>query len=148
MLDVPRFLGRMHGRRVYIDTNIFIYLLNHSPGWAAPSLALLEACAARQIEGISGDVTLAELLVRPLQANDAAAVAAVKDLLLHDGAISLVSHDRAAFERAAQLRARHGLKMVDALQLATAQGAGAACLVSNDRQFPLLADIECVNLGG
>ncbi|MCX7228388.1 MAG: PIN domain-containing protein [Burkholderiales bacterium] len=68
--------------------------------------------------------------------NDAAAVSAVKDLLRHHGVISLVSHDRAAFERAALHRARHGLRMVDTLQLATAQGAGARCLVSNNRQFP------------
>ena len=93
-------------------------------------------------------MTLAELLVRPLQANDAAAVAAVPGPLLHVGAISVVSHDRAAFEPAAQHRARHGLKMVDALQLATAQDAGAGWLVSNDRQFPKLEDIECINLTG
>ena len=68
--------------------------------------------------------------------------------MLHHGAITLVSHDRAAFERAALRRARHGLKMVDALQLATAQGAGARCLVSNDRQLPPLPDIECLNLAG
>jgi predicted nucleic acid-binding protein len=148
MLDVPSAIVRMRGARVYIDTNIFIYVLNNTPVWAAPSLALLEACATRQIEGITGDVTLAELLVRPLQANDATAVAAVRDLLLHDGAISVVSHDRAAFELAAHHRARHGLKIVDSLQLATAQGAGASWLISNDRQFPKLGDIECINLAG
>ena len=148
MLDVPSLLTRLHGRKVYFDTNIFIYVLNDTPTWAAPSLLLLEACAARQIVGLTGDVTLAELLVKPFQANDAAAVAAVKELLVEDGAIHLVSHERAAFERAAQHRARHGLKMADALQLATAQGAGASCLISNDRQFPTLPDIECVNLAG
>lgn len=148
MLDVLQLVDRLRGERVYLDTNLFIYVLNDTPGWAAPSLALLEACAARHIEGITGDVTLAELLVRPLQMNNAAAVSAVQDLLQHHGVITLVSHDRAAFERAALHRARHGLKMVDALQLATAQGAGARCLVSNARQFPQLPDIECLNLAG
>ncbi|MDZ7592793.1 MAG: type II toxin-antitoxin system VapC family toxin [Rubrivivax sp.] len=148
MLDVPSLLARLEGRRVYLDTNIFIYVLNDTPGFAAPSLMLLQACAERRIVGLTGDVTLAELLVKPLQTNDAAAVAAVKELLVHDGAITLVGHDRAAFERAAQHRARHGLKMVDALQLATAELADARCLISNDRQFPPLPDIECLSLAG
>ena len=148
MLDVPSLLARLQSRKVYFDTNIFIYVLNNTAGFAAPSLMLLEACAARQIVGVTGDVTLAELLVRPLQVSDAAAVAAVKELLVDDGAVELVRHDRAAFERAAQHRARHGLKMVDALQLATAQLAGACCLISNDRHFPQLPDIECLCLTG
>lgn len=148
MLDVPDLLARMHGRKVYFDTNIFIYVLNNTPGFAQPCLQLLEACAAGRIAGLTGELTLAELLVKPLQLNDAAAVAAVRDLLIDDGAIALVGHDRAAFERAALHRARHGLKLPDALQLATAQLAGAACLVSNDRKFPTLPDIESVSLLG
>lgn len=148
MLDVPGLLARLRGCKVYFDTNIFIYVLNNTPGYAEPCLALLQACADRRLIGLTGDVTLAELLVKPLQVNDAAAVAAVRDLLIEDGAIALVNHDRAAFEEAARLRARHGLKMVDALQLATARQAGAACMISNDRQFPALPEIECLSLVG
>jgi predicted nucleic acid-binding protein len=91
---------------------------------------------------------LAELLVLPLRQNNAAAVAAVRELLIDDGAITLLPHDRATFERAAALRAQHGLKMPDALQLATALQAGAACLVSNDRRFAGVDGMECVSLVG
>lgn len=148
MLDVPGLLARWRGCKVYLDTNIFIYVLNNTPVYAEPCLALLQACADRQLMGLTGDVTLAELLVKPLQANDAAAVAAVRDLLMEDGAIALLNHDRTTFEEAARLRAKHGLKMVDALHLATARQAGAVCLISNDRQFPVLSDIECLSLVG
>lgn len=146
MLDVSALLSRLVGQAVYFDTNIFIYLLGNNPGYAPLCLQLLQACGERQILGLSGDVTLAELLVKPMQSNDAIAVAAVRELLIEDGAITLVSHSRKCFERAAELRARHGLKMVDALQLATAVEAGARCLVSNDRQFPQISGIECVSL--
>lgn len=147
MLDVPALLARLPGRKVYLDTNVFIYLLNGTPGFAEPCLALLQACAQGLIQGLTGDLTLAELLVQPLRRNDAAAVAAVRELLVEDGAITLLSHDRTAFEHAAALRARHGLKLPDALQLATALQAGAVCLISNDRQFPALPDINCISLG-
>lgn len=148
MLDVLALVDRMRGCKVYFDTNIFIYLLNDTPELARPCLALLEACAAGHIIGLTGELTLAELLVKPLQCHDAAAVAAVRELLIEDGAIALVAHDRAAFERAALYRARHGLKMPDALHLATAQCAGAVCLVSNDHKFPSLAGMESVGLKG
>lgn len=145
--DVKGLLARFRGRKVYFDTNLFIYVLNGTPGFSAVGVQWLDACAQGVIQGITGDLTLAELLVQPLRLNDAAAVAAVRALLIDDGAITLLGHDRATFESAATLRARHGLKMPDALQLATALQAGAACLVSNDQQFPALAEIECVTLG-
>jgi predicted nucleic acid-binding protein len=146
VLDVPALLRRIAGGKVYFDTNIFIYLINDTPDLAAPSVGLLDACAQGVIQGLTGDLTLAELLVQPFKRNDAAAVALVRELLIDDGAVNLLGHDRSAFERAAALRARYGLKMPDALHIATALQAGATCLISNDRQFPLIADLECVNL--
>jgi predicted nucleic acid-binding protein len=148
VLDVPGLLSRLQGSKVYFDTNVFIYVLNNTPVLAPPCVQLLDACAAGQIIGLTGELTLAELLVKPFQAHDVAAIAAVRDLLIDDGAISLVGHDRVAFERAALYRARYGLKLPDALQLATAQQAGAVCLISNDRKFPTLPDIESVSLSG
>lgn len=146
MLNARALLVKQAGKRVYFDTNIFIYLLGNNVLYAPLCLQLLQACSDREILGFSGDVTLAELLVKPLQSNDAKAVAAVRELLTEDGAITLVSHTRKAFERAAEMRALHGLKMVDALQLATALETGASCFVSNDRDFPPISAIECVRL--
>jgi predicted nucleic acid-binding protein len=148
MLDVSALVARHQGRKVYLDTNLFIYVLNGTPGLVVPCVELLDACSRGDLIGLTGDLTLAELQVQPLRLNDAAALAAVRELLVDSGAVTLVGHDRACFEKAALLRARHGLKMPDALHLATAQLAGAACCVSNDQQFPSLADIEFVSLAG
>ncbi len=148
MLDADAFITRFAGQAVYLDTNIFIYLLGNHPHYAPVCVDLLQACADRKLLGITGDGTLAELLVKPLQLNDAAAVAAVRELLMENGTITLINHSRRAFERAADLRARHRLKMMDALQLATALEAGAKCLISNDRQFPVVLGIDCISLDG
>lgn len=107
---------------------------------------MLQACSDREILGFCGDVTLAELLVKPVQNNDAKAATAVRELLTQDGAITLVSHSRKAFERAAEMRDLHGLKIVDELQLATALKAGARCFVSNNRDFLPISAIEHVRL--
>lgn len=142
---VAALVARHAGRRVYLDANIFIYVLNGAPGLAEPSVALLDACCRGEVQGVTGDLTLAELLVHPLRLNDAAAAAAVREMLQESGAVTLLGHDRACFERAAALRARHGLKMPDALHLATALGSGAACFVSNDHQLPQVEGLEIVN---
>jgi predicted nucleic acid-binding protein len=145
-MDASALIARHRGQTIYFDTNIFIYVLNASVTYAQPCIELLQACSRQTVHGVTGDVTLAELLVKPLVLNDAAGVAAVRELLIEDGAITLIGHSRKVFEQAALVRARHGLKMVDALQLATAIEAGARCFVSNDRQFPPIPGMECVSL--
>lgn len=147
-MDVAALMARHRGHKVYFDTNVFVYVLNGAPGLAQTSVAWLDACMRGDLIGITGDLTLAELLVQPLRLNDAGAAAAVREMLLESGAVSLVAHDRACFERAAWLRARHGLKMPDALHLATAQGAGAACLVTNDHRLTTLDGLEVISLRG
>jgi predicted nucleic acid-binding protein len=148
MLDVPALSQRHAGATVYLDTNVFIHLLNQTPGLSGPCLQLLDACAQGEIRGVTGDLTLAELLVQPLRRNDARAVATVRELLIDDGAVTLLPHDRSCFERAAALRAQHGLKMPDALHLATALQAGAGCFVSNDPQLGRLDGLEFASLSG
>lgn len=144
--DLDLILHRHRGRKVYFDTNVFVYVLNGTPGLGEACVAWLDACLRGDVMGVTGDLTLAELLVQPLRANDAAAVAAVREMVVASGAVSVLQHDRACFEQAALLRARHGLKMPDALHLATAQAAGAACLVTNDRRLPALDGLDIVSL--
>ena len=146
MLDVSALLARHRHARVYFDSNIFIYVLGRNPDYLPVCIELMQACANEGILGITGDVTLAELLAKPLKENDANAVATVRNLLVNDGAFSLIGHPRICFEQAAALRARHKLKLVDALHLATAIHAGAACFVSYDFQFPQMPEIECLTL--
>lgn len=140
---LDRLLHRHRGRKVYFDTNVFVYMLNGTPSLGEACVAWLDACLRGDVMGVTGDLTLAELLVQPLRANNAASVAA---MVVDSGAVSLLPHDRACFEQAALLRARHGLKMPYALHLATAQAAGAACIVTNDRRLPALDGLDIVSL--
>lgn len=139
-------LARHRGHKVYFDTNVFVYVLNAASLMSAVAVEWLDASLHGDIMGLTGELTLAELLVQPLRVNDAAAVAAVRDMVLESRAVALLPHDRTCFEKAAILRARHGLKMPDALHLATALGAGAACFVTNDRRLPSLEGLEVVSL--
>ena len=77
MPGITDVVARHAGRHVYLDTNLFIYVLNGAPGVAEQCVGLLDACCRDEVHGVTGDLTLAELLVQPLIQNDVAAVRAM-----------------------------------------------------------------------
>ncbi|WP_404987325.1 type II toxin-antitoxin system VapC family toxin [Candidatus Hadarchaeum sp.] len=54
--------------------------------------------------------------------------------------------DAAIAERAADLRARYGLRTPDALQVATALHAGATAFLTNDARLKAVRELEVVLL--
>ena len=58
--------------------------------------------------------------------------------------LSIQSHDAEIFDLTAQLRARRGLKFIDALHCATAIQAGCRFFVTNDGGIQSRDDLEVV----
>ena len=137
---------RLLGKRVYFDTNIFIYILENHPEFGETCLSVVQSGADKELDGYSGDLVLAELLVKPLKDNNARAVKAVKDLFTEDTKIELLPHTRSAFITAAHLRANHKIKLPDALHLATAIENHIEIFLTNDRDIPLIPEITVLTL--
>lgn len=76
------------------------------------------------IEGYSSVITLIEVLTKPKQLGDAVIEREYTDLLVHGRHFTLLPVDGALAERAAELRARYGLRTPDAIQAAAALAAG------------------------
>lgn len=85
------------------------------------------------------------MLVRPQREGDVEAIERIADLLSEDG-ISVVPFDRPAARAAASLRAHHGLKLPDAIIVATALEAGCDVIVGNDNRWHRIKDIAYVHL--
>ena len=66
---------------VYFDANVFIYALVAHPLWGVHCGAWLQASASKQLAGITGHLTLAACLAKPLRENNAWATDAVRGLL-------------------------------------------------------------------
>ena len=137
---------RLLGKRVYFDTNIFIYILENHFEFGETCLSVVQSGADKELDGYSGDLVLAELLVKPLKDNNARAVKAVKDLFTEDTKIELLPHTRSAFITAAHLRANHKIKLPDALHLATAIENHIEIFLTNDRDIPLIPEITVLTL--
>lgn len=61
--------------------------------------------------------------------------------------LTVLSHDRAIWDLAAQLRAAHKLKLPDAVHLATAIKAACRFLITNDKATRSTGALSVVQLG-
>ena len=148
MGTIEALLARLGAQRVYLDSNVFIYFLDRNPVYFPLVAPLLAAIDGGDIIGVTGDAAVAEVMVRPYQTGDPTLVAGIKSFFGTAGFLSVRSHDAAAFDLAAQLRARHGMKFIDALHVATAIGAECRFLITNDGDFRSQVAIEVISLRG
>ena len=137
---------RLQGQRVYFDTNIFIYILENASGYANVCLPFFQAVAQQDIIGCTGEMTLAELLVKPMRSNDMISMGKIR-ALFDDGYFEVFAHNRESLELSAHLRATQSLKMIDAIHAAAAIKGGCKTLLTHDRQLgKQVRGIEVVNI--
>lgn len=132
MGKVTSLIKEMSGHRVYIDTNVFIYFLDRSPVYFPIARQLMYAIDSGDITGITGDVTIAETLVKPYRTGNTELIAGIKGFFHAEGFLCLKPHDAETFDLAAQLRAKEGMKFIDALHYATAIRSGCTFFITND----------------
>lgn len=118
-------------RRIFWDTNLFIYLYEVVPAFAPRVLELHRAMVARGDRLFTSAMTLGEILARPLQVGDER-LRQRYELALSIAA-TLVPFDRAAARRYAAIRASdRAIRPPDAMQLACAAEANIDLFITND----------------
>jgi len=89
----------------------------------------------RRIEAVTSEITLAECLVKPFADRDIFAVETYNSFLSQESGFPVIPISRQILLSAAQLRAENGLKLPDAIHVATAKWAGCSAFVTNDRRI-------------
>jgi hypothetical protein len=107
---------------VGLATPIFIYHIEQSQPWAHVASRALHGMADGRYAGVTPVLTLMELAVKPLQLG------------------------RPGRRMPTRLRAEHGLRTPDALQIAACVTAGATAMLSNDRRWGRVREIEMLTL--
>lgn len=120
------------GARVLVDTAPLIYLFEGHPTFLPWFIGLFEAEAAGEVQIAISTITLAEVLTGPLRSGQDALAQRYERALAH---YTVAPFTSAVAALSARLRARYGLKLPDAIQLATALELEAAALVTHDRDF-------------
>ena len=125
-----------------IDTAPIIYQLESHPRYAARFQPVFEAHAAGKFLFATTTITLAEVMTGPLRAGNEALARRYRALLQSWLVIDL---DADVAETAARLRVTLRLKLPDAVQAASALAAGAAALVTHDRDFSRLTALHVLS---
>jgi predicted nucleic acid-binding protein len=133
------------GARVYFDSSTVIYAMEKvSPYWEILR-PVWEASRRQVIQTVSSELLIVEVLPVPLRQED--------PILLRDYESAVFSRDfqlvRVSAEvlhRAADLRARYGLKTPDAIHVATAIGDRCDVLITNDVGFRRVQEIPVIVL--
>jgi predicted nucleic acid-binding protein len=133
--------------RIFLDTAPVIYLVEAHVDFGARSRAVFAHMDESGIQGITSPVTLAECLIMPIRLQQESRQASFRNLLTGTDGISLVEIDATIGSKAAELRVNYGLKLPDALQIATAIEAGCDAFLTNDRMLSRVMELQVIVLG-
>jgi predicted nucleic acid-binding protein len=133
-------------RRVAIDSNIFIYLLNEDPPYVDLAQDVFAWIERPTHSAVTSTVTLTELLVRPYRMGDRQQIAHIYSLLTIYPNLEWIAPTLDVADTAARIRAVAGLRTPDALQAATALHSKATALITNDAAFERVREFETITL--
>lgn len=133
-------------KRIFLDTNSIIYLLEETKPYVAKIRAFLTDATLHESEFYTSTITDAEFLVRPYYLHDEELIK--KYWLFLEKADILkcfITEDIA--EKSAQIRAKYpGIKLGDSIQLAASIDCGCDCFYTNDAQLKQVAEANVVYL--
>lgn len=131
---------------VAVDTAVFIYLMEEHPRYLHAARTLFEKADRGELEVVTSAITLLEVLVVPYRQHDRTLAGRYESILTRSRGIRLIEPDRTQLRTAAELRAFHGVRTPDALQLAAALTTRCSALVTNDRRLPDLPALRIIQL--
>ena len=139
-------LEALQGNRIYLDTNIWIYALEGYAEFRSELVQLFAQMQGGAMTGITSELTLAELLVKPYQDKDLTQQNQYKKAIDNRNNLIVIPVLRDILIDAAAIRANTQLKLPDAIHAATALRTDCTTFLTNDRQFKKLINIPVLLL--
>lgn len=119
--------------RIYLDTNIFIFAVEGSDKVSGLVSELLIRAEARPGLLFTSEISIAELLVKPLKLQDSNLIKAFDSLVFCNKAVTVVPLPPLAYHYAAALRShKSSVKLPDALHLGAAMANNASHFLTLD----------------
>jgi len=131
---------------IFLDTAPFIYLFEDHPEFGKPVASFLRSCSEKNIAIVTSVVTYIELLTLPTRENKTELVKQYHHLLTESPEITLLPIGLTPAREAVRLRADHGMKTADALQIASAVCHGVDMIVTNDKDWQRIPDLPIVQV--
>ena len=127
---------------VYFDANVFIAAFESTGAHSDHAWWVIRAIEAGEIVARTSELTLAELLVKPLERGMQDLVEAYKAMIATGPNFEVRPVSRDILIEAAAVRAqRASVRLPDAVHIATARSASCGFFVSEDRRLPMPKNI-------
>jgi predicted nucleic acid-binding protein len=128
-------MGTVTPKRIYFDTNCFIYTVEQVPPFFDSLVPLWQSATSGKTQIITSELAFMEVLVKPLQTRDILVEAAYRQILTQSQEVRMEPISLIILEQAARLRTSAGLKGPDAIHAATALVTQCTELYTNDIGF-------------
>lgn len=133
MAKVDAFIKEISAHQnIMLDTNAIIYFLDGTPNLIDLMLAFFELVEQDRLKVTLSVINEAELLVKPYRENNSSAIEAVNFFLEEFPNLKISLLNREISRQAAKIRAESGLRLPDAMILATAINNHCDLLLGND----------------
>jgi predicted nucleic acid-binding protein len=123
------------GAAVYVDTNIFIYFIEATPGLYERAAAAFTQLAEKTARVVTSELTVAECLYLPARDANRELIAVYDRLFDTTGDVTLLSLTGILARRAAINGGAMGLKLMDAIHYQSALEAGCSHFLTADSRF-------------
>ncbi|MGH6768446.1 MAG: type II toxin-antitoxin system VapC family toxin [Xanthobacteraceae bacterium] len=134
--------------RVYLDANVFIAAFETQGAHSDHAWWILNAIEGGDLFGVTSELTLAEILVGPMQDGDDELVQRYQDIISPAECFEVGTVTRAVLIEAGTLRsARRAMRLPDAIHVASARIGGCRFIVSDDRRMSFAPEMQVVPLG-
>lgn len=123
------------GQRLYIDSSALIYAIEVPGQYPGLRSKVFLPFAHAELTLVTSWITLAEVLIRPLQMGDSTLISTYRQFLAPSPALEILRVDSGVCDKAAALRAAHGLRLPDAIHIATGVAASCTFFVTGDAEW-------------
>ena len=131
---------------VGIDSSPFIYLIETHPLYLSLVEPVFERIDIGEMNAVTSTITVAEVTVLPLRQQRYDLREQYLRLLLNNRNLDIITVDIQVAQTAAELRAKFGVRLPDAIQVAAAILAKCDAFVTNDRSLRQITDIPVLTL--
>jgi predicted nucleic acid-binding protein len=139
-------IDALRGQRVYLDSNIVIYILERPEEHEKAIDPLLDVIIRNGCECVTAELTTTEVLRGAAKIGGKMAVERCLQFFESGDVVELRATSRDAFYKAGLFRARSNTSTPDAIHLMTAIEHGCGVFLTNDKRIPATDGIKVMQL--
>ncbi|MEW6235309.1 MAG: PIN domain-containing protein [Candidatus Omnitrophota bacterium] len=133
-------------RKIFLDSAPVIYFVEQHPVYYSLLKPVFERIDNGEWKAVISPITIAECLIIPLRMGNHETTEAFIDLFGNGASVACASLQSSAAQKAAEIRARHNLTLLDSFQIAAAIENQCDVFLTNDKELRRLTAPKIITL--